>query len=129
MNDLRGIEQATASAIAAACLAASCVFTLAPSLDAAESAPVTVTVFEDAAVHFSPDSTAKYETEGVAADENGRIARTVCQLPELAGPHRITALVTVKPVPKTDREAFDRWTAPATSGCTNGRPDLRSSDS
>jgi hypothetical protein len=84
-----------------------------PSRAAAEASsaggPALVTVFEGAPVHFLPDSAAKYERPGLTAADGGRLVRTRVTLPEIAGPHRITALLTVRPVPKTDREVFDRW--------------------
>jgi hypothetical protein len=125
MNHLRGIGEFSASASVAACLAAAWVFALASSPSAAEPAPVTVHVFENVTVHFNPDSTAKYETEGVTAEESGRIARAACRLPEFVGPCRITALVTVKPIPKTEREVFDRWDRAGNIRLVlDGRPDL-----
>jgi hypothetical protein len=96
---------------------------LALSLTAA--APATVPVFQDVTLHFAPDSAAKFVQPGMVAEDNGRVVRTACALPELAGPHRITARVTVKPIPKSDREVFDRWDRAGNIRLTvNGRPDV-----
>jgi hypothetical protein len=71
--------------------------------------PVTISIFRDVALHFHPDSAAKFTAAGVAVEANGRVARTSVTLPGTKKPQRITALVTLRPVPKTDREVADRY--------------------
>lgn len=71
--------------------------------------PVVVPVFRDVALHFLPDSASKFAGRGVTMESNGRVARSTVALPESRGPQRITALVTVRPVPKGDREVADRY--------------------
>ncbi len=111
--------------MAAGMLALSASAKATPAQTPAQADPTTVSVFRDATVHFNPDSTRKYETDGVTAEENGRTARATWRLPEVAGPHRITALVTVKPIPKTEREVFDRWDRAGNIRLVvDGRPDL-----
>jgi len=72
-------------------------------------APVVVPVFRDVALHFHPDSAAKFAGRGVKVEANGRVARTTVALPDSRGPQRITALVTLRPVPKSDRDVADRY--------------------
>ena len=45
----------------------------------------------------------------MTADDSGRLAAATVRLPELEGPHRIHVLLTVKPIPKSEREVYDRW--------------------
>lgn len=80
-----------------------------PAAPAQIDGSVTVTVFERAMVHFNPDSTAKYEAPGVYHSDNGRVVATEVALPDVLPPGRIKALVTLHPIPKTDREVWDRW--------------------
>jgi hypothetical protein len=75
----------------------------------AAAAPTVVSVFRDVALHFHPDSSAKFARRGLAVRDQGREARATVSLPRLRGPHRITALLTVRPVAKSDREVFDRY--------------------
>ncbi len=103
--------------------------TLAPTPPAAHAEPPPasqiVSIFEDVPLCFSPDSAAKYASAGVAIEDNGRAARTARALPDLMGSHRITALVTVRPVAKSDREVFDRYDrAGSIRLVTDGAPDL-----
>ncbi len=79
------------------------------ALAAASPAPLTVEVLRDCPLAYAPDSAAARRVPGVAFEDGGRTARTKITLPDLAGPHRITALVTVRPVARSDREVFDRY--------------------
>ncbi len=108
---LRRIRRLTPPALLVAVCAAASAVSAAPVVGGGEIPPesLTIRVFEDATVHFHPDSSAKYVTAGVTAEENGRIASALCLLPEWTEPHRITALLTLKPIPKSAREVFDRW--------------------
>ena len=91
----------------------------------AQPAPRTVRVFQDVAIHFQPDSAVKSARAGRAREENGRTARTTVELPETRGAVRIAALVSVRPVAKTDREVHDRFDrAGDIRLVTEGRPDL-----
>ncbi len=73
------------------------------------STPLTVAIFHDCPLAYAPDSAAARRVPGVVFEDGGRTARTVVTLPDPTGPVRITALVTVRPVPKSDREVFDRY--------------------
>jgi len=96
---------------AAACLAAALfpAATTAQPRETTAQAPVVVPVFHDVALHFLPDSAAKFVVRGTKAEENGRVARTTVALPDSRAPRRITALVTLRPVPKSDRDVADRY--------------------
>lgn len=84
----------------------------APAADSAvavagAAAPTDVQIFRDAPIEFRPDSTAGKDAKDPM--QSGRVIATNVHLPEIDGPHRIRALLTIKPVPKTEREVFDRW--------------------
>lgn len=94
----------------------SCFLALAVQFDAGQAkaaprqtTPTVVSVFRDVALHFHPDSSAKFARRGLTYKDQGREARITVSLPHIRGPHRITALLTVRPVPKSDREMFDRY--------------------
>jgi len=76
---------------------------------AATSPDSLVQVFVGATVHFLPDSASKYLQAGQVAGDNGRIVQTTVDLPRFDDRRRITAFVTVSPIPKSDQEMFDRW--------------------
>ncbi|HSQ59020.1 MAG TPA: hypothetical protein VLT84_01085, partial [Acidobacteriota bacterium] len=71
--------------------------------------PVTVPVFRNAALHFLPDSASKFAVRGLTAEENGRVARVTATLPEWSDSRRITALIAIRPEPKSDRDVHDRY--------------------
>jgi hypothetical protein len=60
-------------------------------------------------VSFAPDSLVPELPLGVRREDHGRCVVATCELPASTSPQRITALVTVKPVPKGEREMWDRW--------------------
>lgn len=72
------------------------------------SGPVTVAVFRGVGLHFDPAAPAKFASQGITNEDNGRVARTLAVLPVSTGGGHITARVTLKPVPKTEREVWDR---------------------
>lgn len=84
-----------------------------------------VAVFRDAAIRWSPDSIATFAKHGLAYQDGGRTATTTVTLPTQRAPHRITAVLNVHPVPKTDREVFDRYDRAGSIRITiPGAPDL-----
>jgi hypothetical protein len=106
------------TAMAAAAVAAVVCTLCAPALaaDAPETAaagtrtaPIEYEIFNDAGIHFSQEHPGAYDTEAVAAEDNGRvIARTIdIALPR--GPVRIEAVVATKPIPKDDLSVYDPW--------------------
>jgi len=68
----------------------------------------TVSIFKGTPLLWSPDS-AITEARGVRHRDHGRTATATVTLPAMNGPHRIQALLTVRPVAKSDREVFDRY--------------------
>jgi hypothetical protein len=90
-----------------------------------EASATVVPVFRDVALHFNPDSSAKFARKGLTYRDQGREAQVTITLPHLRGPHRVTALLTVHPVPKTDREVFDRYDRAGNIRLQlEGKPDL-----
>lgn len=71
--------------------------------------PTTVGIFRDVALHFHADSSSKFATPSVTVEDKGRVARTTISLVDSKQPQRITALVTLRPVPKSDRDVADRY--------------------
>lgn len=71
--------------------------------------PGEVAIFQDAPVCFDPADSAKIGDHRYGVEENGRVAVTEVQLPEWECPHRIFALLTLKPVPKDEMSVHDRW--------------------
>lgn len=76
---------------------------------AEEPAPIDVPIFRNANIHFDPESPEKFAGDSLRTRDNGRVTIRKVDLPEAAGPVRITALLTVKPIPKEPREVHDRW--------------------
>ncbi len=72
-------------------------------------APLTVEVFRDNVIHFTPDDTTRYDTATVWAQDKGRVIRTYLELVRPAWPARITAFLTLEPIPKDIRNVHDRW--------------------
>jgi len=71
--------------------------------------PVTIHVFHDDVIHFTPDDPGRYETPTVRAEDNGReIVRTVRADPP-PGPFRILARVATHPIPKDVQSVHDKW--------------------
>ncbi len=99
--------------------------TAPPAPATASPAPLTVEILRDCPLSYAPDSAAARRVAGVVFEDGGRTARTAVTLPVPAGPVRITALVTVRPVAKSDREVFDRYDrAGSVRLAGDGGPDL-----
>jgi Peptide-N-glycosidase F, C terminal len=87
--------------------------------------PREISIFRNAAIRWSPDSLRFFARRGLSYADAGRGAVTAVTLPTLKGPHRITALLTVRPVPKSDREVCDRYDRAGSIRITiPGAPDL-----
>lgn len=90
-------------------------------------APVTASVFTDVPLEFRPDSAAAPAAlpAGIAIEDRSRGVRRTLELPSIGGPCRITALVSVRPVAKSDREVHDRYDrAGSIRLVADGVPDL-----
>jgi Peptide-N-glycosidase F, C terminal/Peptide-N-glycosidase F, N terminal len=68
-----------------------------------------VPVFQGAMIHFHPDSSDRYVQPGERVTDRGRVVETRAWLPRAAMRERLVAHVIIEPVPKTEREVFDRW--------------------
>lgn len=83
-------------------------------LNAAASAashyvPVTVHVFYENMIHFLPDDSGRYDTPVHKARDNGReVVRTV-DLGDPPSPAVIKAHFSIKPIPKDEKDVYDRW--------------------
>lgn len=84
-----------------------------------------IAIFRDAPIRWSPDSLRFFARRGLSYVDAGRGVVTTVALPTLRGPHRITAVLTVHPVPKSDREVCDRYDrAGSIRMAVPGAPDL-----
>lgn len=85
----------------------------------------TVPIFRDVMLHFSPDSSQKYSGQNMTVTDNGRMVSVQVELPALSVPHRIRALLTLKPTVKDERTVHDRYDR-AGNICLiqEGKPDL-----
>lgn len=88
-----------------------CLMGISPGYAQTESSsiPTTVSVFKENMIHFSPDDSAKYNTDQVVCREGGRIITRTVELPSFTPPVRITAHVALAPIPKDELEVYDRW--------------------
>ncbi|HPF69708.1 MAG TPA: peptide-N-glycosidase F-related protein [Candidatus Krumholzibacteria bacterium] len=75
----------------------------------APPAAVTIPVFTDVNLHFTPDEPTRYDTDRVFARDNGRVMATVCELPGRIGPRRLVLKLALRPVPVDERNVADRW--------------------
>jgi hypothetical protein len=86
---------------------------------------VEVPVFSGATIHFAPDSTGFYAGPGQTAEDGGRVLTTDVALGPPTGANRITARVTIRPIPRDERTVRDRWDrAGNVRLAIDGRPDL-----
>ncbi len=72
------------------------------------AAPETVVIFSEENIRFKPDDTLLC-SEGVTADDNGRVITTSVDLPVYEGPVKITAHLTLYPIPKDIQFVHDKW--------------------
>lgn len=113
------------------CLAAltvACGFPTPPAVaetPAPLAAPATTVVLQQAMVHFAPDSSSRFQQAGERSEDRGRALAVDVVFPESPPPGRIIARLTLHPVPKNDREMWDRWDR-AGNLClvTPGQPNL-----
>lgn len=85
----------------------------------------TIPVFARAAIFFSPDSAAHFASPGVEVEDRGRVVTRDIVIPRAEGRRRLTALLTIHPVPKDERNVFDRWDRAGNVRLqVPGRPDL-----
>ncbi len=75
--------------------------------------PRTIHVFYQNSIHFTPDEPARYDTPAVTASENGREISRVVDFGgtngDRARPQKITARVTIHPVPNDVAAVYDKW--------------------
>lgn len=79
------------------------------SRDRSVPGAVDVAVFSRAAIFFSPDSVDHFASAGLTVADRGRVIEREVTMPPMDGRTRITAHLTVHPVPKDERTVHDRW--------------------
>ncbi|MGE5175611.1 MAG: peptide-N-glycosidase F-related protein [Hyphomicrobiales bacterium] len=93
--------------------------------DPTSPAPRTIDIFHDVPIRFAPDSAQAGLPRGVTATNDGRIVETTVTLPTPSDPVRLAVLLSVRPVPKSDREVFDRYDrAGSVRLAVDGAPDI-----
>jgi hypothetical protein len=71
--------------------------------------PRTVHVFYENIIHFTPEDSSRYDTPLVTARDNGRVILRTLNLDTPRGPVAVIAHLTVRPIPKDERNMYDRW--------------------
>ncbi len=84
-------------------LAAGCAEKVAPP------PPLTVPLFEDVTVHFTPDEPDRYDSPFATARDNGRVMATVRELPARTGPRRLALQLSLRPIRLDIHNVVDRW--------------------
>ena len=69
----------------------------------------TIPLFKDVTIHFTPEDSTAFDSPFASARDNGRVMATYRELPQLAGPARVTLELAVRPIRKDIREMHDRW--------------------
>jgi len=75
----------------------------------APPAAVTIPLFENVTVHFTPDEPDRYDTPYAEARDNGRVMATERELPAGAGSRRLTLELSLRPIRKDIRDVVGRW--------------------
>lgn len=76
---------------------------------AARRAPMELHILIDAGIHFSQEDPGRFETEGLAAEDNGRVVVRTLDVDLPGAPTKIEAVVRTKPVPKDELSVHDPW--------------------
>ena len=74
-----------------------------------QPAAVTVPLFDEVMVHFTPEQPDRYDSPFAEARDNGRVMTTYRELPVWTGPRRVTLHLELEPVRKDIRNVHDRW--------------------
>jgi hypothetical protein len=98
-------------------LVVSSVFSLSDlSADGPANGFVKTEVFSETVIHFTPDAPDRYDTDSVHAQDNGRVMERRLNLMDhverdkfLRHGGQVKAVLTIKPIPKTDTEVHDKW--------------------
>ena len=75
----------------------------------APPAAVTIPLFDDVTVHFTPDQPDRFDTDRAHARDNGRVMVSTAELPGRIGPRRLTLRLSLRPIPLDERNMVDRW--------------------
>ena len=68
-----------------------------------------VKIFGNNDIHFTPDNPARYDTENVIANDNGRVITRLKSLPEFKAPVKIMANIKIHPITKDPLSVHDKW--------------------
>ena len=71
--------------------------------------PVSVDLFDEVTVHFTPNDPEKYDSPFASARDNGRVMTTYRELPAAGGPRTAVLHLEVEPIRKDIRNVVDRW--------------------
>lgn len=71
--------------------------------------PVTVPLFEDVTLHFTPADSARYDSPFASARDGGRVMTTYRELVPPRGPARVTLTLALRPIRQDIRSVVDRW--------------------
>ncbi|MDZ4806457.1 MAG: peptide-N-glycosidase F-related protein [Candidatus Eisenbacteria bacterium] len=69
----------------------------------------TIHVFDNAMIHFLPDSAARFGPPGIEHQDNGRRVRRRVNLGRPVLSNRLIAHLVVQPIPKTEASVCDPW--------------------
>jgi hypothetical protein len=70
---------------------------------------VTVHVFHDDDVHFTPDDPGRWSRPEVVSSDNGRVVSRTVTLTPPPSPCRIVARVATRPIPADEQSVHDKW--------------------
>lgn len=76
---------------------------------AVQANDTTVEIFAGDNIHFDPEDPIGDSREAITVLDNGRIIQISVDLPDFSDPVRITARVTVHPIPKDELSVYDKW--------------------
>jgi hypothetical protein len=94
-------------------------------LDDASPPVVTLEIFNDNVIHFTPDDPARYDTVQVEASGDGRVINRFMELRRPERQVRVVARVATRPIPKDIQTVHDKWDRAGNVRLScPGRPDV-----
>jgi len=87
--------------------------------------PISIEIFGAEPIQFSPGGSAWHDSSAVTIVDNGRVIVRTVTLPDVVGAVRVTAHVSVSPVPRDESDVHDKWDrAGDVRLAVNGLPDI-----
>ncbi len=71
--------------------------------------PLVFKIFKDDVVHFTPDDSTKFDSATAWATDKGRVINSYLEIPEFEKAVKITAFLSIKPIPKDYATVYDHW--------------------